>query len=227
MFVGKKYGTFVIGSTFLVLVFIFSAMIVLLLTLNLWIVEEGMLSKLGIASSITGLFVGTFIAIWLINRDRNRKLEENNNYKEGLLVNLQGVILAVQQSIFNYAAGSAPEDLSRIIKSCEEDFKYWQGLIEKINFNPFVPIKIRSSVAHFFHQGIKPLYSPSFVFLKDDNSYLKNTFLNLLDRIVHTPYIQNDKDPEIQRLLKMVDESIQLVNDAAAITPKRNDIRRT
>ena len=224
MFIEKKYGTVVIGSTFLVFVFSLGAAITLLLTLNLWVMEEDMLSKLGTASSITGLFVVTFIAIWLISRDRNRKLDENNNYKEWLLVNLQGVILAVQQSIFNYAAGQTPEDLSRIIKSCEDDFNYWKGLIEKINFNPFVPIKIRSSVAHFFHQGIKPLYSPSFVFLKDDNSFLEKTFLDLLDRIVHTSYIQNDKDPEIQHLLKMVDESIQLVKDAAAITPKRDDV---
>lgn len=224
MFVKKKYGTIVIGSSFLAFIFSLGAIVTLILTLNLWFAEEDMLSKLGTASSITGLLVGTFIAIWLINRDRNKKLEENNNYKEWLLVNLQGVIFAVQQSIFNYATGSTGDELSRIIKSCEDDFNYWKGLIEKINFNPQVPIKIRSSVAMFFHQGIKPLYSPSFVFLKDDDSYLKNTFLNLLDRIVHTPYIQNDKDEEIQRLLKMVDESIQLVKDAAALTPKRDEI---
>jgi len=223
MFIRRKFGTIVIGSTFLVFMFSISAIITLILTLNLWILEEDMLSKLGIASSITGLFVGTFIAIWLINRDRNRKLEENNNYKEWLLVNIQGVIRAVQQSIFNYAAGHTPEKLVQIIKACENDFKYWQGMIEKINFNPLVPIKVRSSVAFFFHQGIKPLYSPSFVFLDDNNSYLKNTFLNLLDRIVHTPYIQNDKDPEIQRLLKMVDDSIRMVEDAAALTPRRNE----
>ena len=183
---------------------------------------QTLLSKLGTASSITSIFVGTFIAIWLINRDRNRKLEENNNYKEWLLVNIQGVIFAVQQSIYNYAAEHTLEKLLDIIKSCESDFKYWQGLIEKINYNQFVPIKFRSLVAHFFHQGIKPLYSPSFVFLEGYDRYLKNTFLDLLDKIFHTPYIQNDKDPEIQRLLKMVDESIQLVKDAAEITPRRN-----
>lgn len=221
MFIEKKFGTIVIGSTFLIFIFSIAAIITLFLTLNLWFIEENMLSKLGTASSITGLFVGTFIAIWLINRDRNRKLEENNNYKEWLLVNIQGVIFAVQQSISNYAAGHTSEKLSEIIKSCESDFKYWQGLIEKINFNPLVPIKIRSSVAFFFHQGIKPLYSPSFVFHNNENSYLKNTFLNLLDRIVHTPYIQNDKDPEIQRLLGMVDDSIQLVINAAAMNPRR------
>ncbi|MCH7969293.1 MAG: hypothetical protein IH841_08645, partial [Thaumarchaeota archaeon] len=84
MFIEKKYGTVVIGSTFLVFVFSLGAAITLLLTLNLWVMEEDMLSKLGTASSITGLFVGTFIAIWLISRDRNRKLDENNNYKEWL-----------------------------------------------------------------------------------------------------------------------------------------------
>jgi len=218
MFIEKKYGTVVIGSSFLVTMFCLGAFATLLFTWALWFEPDTMLSKLGTAASITGLFVGTFIATWLVNRDRNKRLEENHDYKEWLLANLQGVISAVYASIFNYGAGREGDELVKIIQSCKDDFDYWKGQIEKINFNPLVPIKIRSTVTLFFHQGVKLLLAPSFVFLEKDNGdFLKRTFLDLLDEIIHTPYIQNDKDVEIQRLLKMVDKSIDLVKQAAAL----------
>lgn len=222
MFIENKYGTIVIGSSFLVMMFSVGAFVTLLFTWNLWLESDSMLTKLGSASSITGVFVGTFIAIWLINRDRNKRLEENHDYKVWLLANLQGVILAVHASIFNYAAGKKNDDLVRIINSCKDDFDYWKGQIEKINFNPMVPIKIRSTVTMFFHQGVKPLLSPSLVFVGDDASFLKTTFLDLLDKIIHTPYIKNDKDAEIKHFLKMVDDCIKLLENAAAMKPENH-----
>jgi hypothetical protein len=221
MFIEKKYGTVVIGSSFLVTMFCLGTFATLVFTWTLWFESDTMLSKLGTAASITGLFVGTFIAIWLVNRDRNKRLEENHDYKEWLLANLQGVIMAVHASIFNYGTGRKGDELVQLIQSGKDDFDYWKGQIEKINFNPLVPIQIRSTVTMFLHQGEKPLLGPSFVFLENDNGhFLKRTFLDLLDKIIHTPYIQNDKDMEIQRLLKMTDKSIDLVKQAATLKPQ-------
>ncbi|MEX2193034.1 MAG: hypothetical protein WD717_06615 [Nitrosarchaeum sp.] len=223
MFIEKKYGTVVVGSSFLVTIFCLSSFVVLSFTWTLWFEFDSMLSKLGTGASVVGLFVGTFIAIWLINRDRNKRLEENHNYKEWLLVNLQGVIMAVQQSVFNYGTRRKEDDIIKIINLCKEDFDYWKGQIEKINFNPLVPIKIRSTVTMFFHQGVKPLLNPNMVFL-EDGLFLKRTFLDLLDKIIHTSYIHNDKDAEIQRLLKMVDECTDLLKQAAALKPKTHSM---
>ena len=46
-------------------------------------------------TSIGGVFLGTYIAVWLINQNRTRKIEENYFYKVSVLASVQGILNAV------------------------------------------------------------------------------------------------------------------------------------
>lgn len=191
--------------------------IAFVLTVDLWIGEDSNLTKMGTASSLTGVFLGTYIAIWLINRDRNKRLEENHVYKVSLLVNLQGIAYAVHQAIYQYSSKKeilddkeSYEKLTKALESQADTFKYWAHLIEQINTNTFVPAKIRTTVALLLHQGIKPIYNPEFAL--DGDSFLHVTFLGPISSIIESPYVKDDKDETVKHYLEGVRKSLDHIN---------------
>ena len=57
--------------------------------------SDTLLTKIGTVTSIGGVFLGTYIAVWLINQNRTRKIEENYFYKVSVLASVQGILNAV------------------------------------------------------------------------------------------------------------------------------------
>lgn len=147
----------------------------------------------------------------IIENEHNEKLEksqeENHIYKVSLLHDLDSMLMSVYSSIATFGnkeAGTISEGES--IESQHqfmEDYIYWSNRISTINSNTYVPAEIRSSVSMLLHQGIKPITSPASV-LKYD--FLKKTLFNILDRIIESKYMTEDKDKEIQRRLKSIQQ---------------------
>jgi len=101
MFIKKKYGIILVGTPFLIIIFTLVGLVVYGLTSNLWSENSPMLSKIGIGTSIIGVFLGTFIAIWLINRDKVKNIEEQHVYKVAVLHDLSTMIISVQQALYH------------------------------------------------------------------------------------------------------------------------------
>lgn len=128
------------------------------------------------------------------------------------MFNLEGIIHAVQNTLFNYITKESDAALERVIKNNTDDFQYWTHLIEQINTNTFAPAIMREHVALLLHQGIKPITSPQFA--SDERyRYLDRVFLAPLSRIIDSNYFRNDRDTTIQHYLKNVDQSRKLLLD--------------
>lgn len=203
-----------VDTEFLSTVFVIGGVILFLLTQNLWFNTESILTKIGSAASIIGVFVGTFIAVWLINRDHIKRIAENNHYKVSLLVNLVGISNSVVMTLtFFQADRENQEENSRVVEAQIKNYEYWAHLIEQINTNIMVPAEIRTSVAHLLHQGIKPI---SFVNIGGyDSSFLHVTFLGPLNSIIESDYIAKDNDSEVQHFLKMVQKNREMLENIA------------
>ena len=212
MFIKREYGRILIGTLFLVTIFAIAGLIVFGFTLDLWYDEQPLISKVGTGTSIMGVFLGTFIAIWLMNRDRIKKIEEQHVYKVDILHNLSSLVISVQQGLFHAkTSGNTPTEIVKFADNKIDDYKYWGNLILGVNNNDRIPPKIRDSVRLFLQQGIKPL--TSIMTASNDTKFVETTFLEPLDRIIDSDFLTKDNDDSVKHFLKTIKHARKTVKD--------------
>ena len=126
--------------------------------------DDTLLAKVGTMTSIGGVFLGTYIAIWLINQNRTKNIMENYFYKVSILTStseiLNGVILFIEDTkselrrhqIDEYRVEEYPEVVPKF-------FEYSKDLAEIINSNTLVPADIRTDVVSLLQHGAQFNYS--------------------------------------------------------------------
>lgn len=210
-YIEKKYGHYLIKDILLTMIFVIVFIVVLALLKPYWDTgDDTILAKVGTITSITGVFLGTYIALWLIIQSKTKKIEENYFYKISFLINVQGMLSSIQQMNFNLKVGEKfgttdIEKIENIRKSLYEEFEYWKKQLEKINSNTSVPADIRTRVDMLIHQGIKPI-SFANQDLKLQKKMVENTLLNPLSHLIDSKYFTDDKDSQIKHYLKQVVE---------------------
>lgn len=217
-YIEKKYGHYLIKDILLTLIFVMAFIVVLVLLKSyLDTGDDSILGKVGTMTSITGVFLGTYIALWLIIQSKTKKIEENYFYKISFLTNVQGMLSAVQQMNFNLKTeekfgASNEHKIENIRKSLYEDFEYWKNQLEKNNSNTSVPADIRTRVDMLIHQGIKPISFAN----KDLNlqkKMVENTLLNPLHHLIDSKYFTDDKDVQVKHYLNQVVEwRVMIIN---------------
>lgn len=169
-------------------------------------------------TSITGVFLGTYIALWLIIQNRSKKIEENFFYKISFLTNVQGMLHPIYQISFKIKIESEHEtndikSIQNIRQSLIEEFDYWKTQLEKINSNTSVPADIRTGVDMLIHQGIKPITFAN-MDIKLHHKMVKSTLLDPLNRLIGSSYFVNDKDTQVQHYLKQVSDWENKINES-------------
>ena len=118
--------------------------------------DDTLLAKIGTISSIAGVFLGTFIAVWLINQNRTRKIEERHFYKASLLLNTSIILNGVINFLELLKNGTEKEKIEKIVNKKEaatNRFKIYGGNIKIINSNTLIPASIRGNVDIFLLDG--------------------------------------------------------------------------
>ena len=218
-YVKKKYGHYLIKDILLTMIFVMVFVVVLALLKPYWDAEDDtILTKVGTVTSITGVFLGTYIALWLIIQSRTKRIEENYFYKISFLTNVQGMLHSIQQMNFNIKVEKKfgtkdVENMQNIQKSLYEEFEYWKNQLEKINSNTSVPADIRTRVDMLIHQGIKPI-SFANQDLNLQKKMVENTLLNPLTNLINLKYFTNDKDSQVKHYLKQVVDWRDMIVDS-------------
>ena len=211
LFIERKYGKFLIGTSFLIFCFVIAGIIFTYTSYSLWSdFQDSTLSKIGIGTSLTGVFLGTFIAAWLINRDRTKNIEEQHVYKVDVLHNLDGIVLAVQRGLHEAMTKVDTADvIQKTVDYQIDEYKYWANLIRNVNTNSYIPSTIRIAMELFLREGIKPLTSVWTA--SKDKEFVKTTMLNRLDQFIDSDFVSKDNDKTVQHYLKNVKESRNLL----------------
>ena len=225
IYIKKKYGRYTVNEPFLVVIFLLVFVFVITMFIGLWMDEiESYLSKIGTFTSITGVFLGTFIAAWLINQNRNKSIEENFFYKIEFLRNLHGILNAIFGMCFQIKAETHlgtndVEKITEVRKQAIEEFRYWEGQINKINSNPHIPAYMRSQIALFLHQGIKPIAN-AVLDMELQRRHTQTTLLTPLQRIFSDPYFVDESEEEIVHELKQCNEWKDMIANAISTINK-------
>ena len=114
--------------------------------------DDTLLAKIGTISSIAGVFLGTFIAVWLINQNRARKIEERYFYKANLLLNTSIILKGVINFLELLKNGTEEEKREKIVNKKEaatNRFKIYGGNIKIINSNTLIPASTRMNIDNF------------------------------------------------------------------------------
>ena len=170
--------------------------------------SDALLTKIGTVTSIGGVFLGTYIAAWLINQNRTRRIEENYFYKVSLLVDMQSILHDVNHTLskIKYEKAHEKMDAHKIVelqKSGAEAFEYHKSQIEIINSNTFIPADIRAAVMLLVEQGIKSITVPS-GYSGVQEIVVRRTLLRHLNRVIDSKYFTKDRDEDVQKMLKEV-----------------------
>ena len=170
--------------------------------------DDTLLAKIGTMTSIGGVFLGTYIAVWLINQNRTRNIEENYFYKVSFLVNAQEMLHAVYliSSGIEIELENIKEDEEKIEilqRSTERYFECHKNQIEMINFNIFVPAYIRADVKLLLREGAKFIITPSENWVRQKSVVLKG-LLPFLNKVIDSSYFASKRDKVIQKNLDRV-----------------------
>lgn len=199
------------GTSFLILCFVVAGFIFIITSYSLWSnFQDSTLSKIGTGTSLTGVFLGTFIAVWLINRDHTKNIEEQQVYKVDVLHNLDGIVLAVQQGL--HAAITRVDTADAIQKTVNyqiDEYKYWANLIRNANTNSYIPPTVRIAMELFLREGIKPLTSVWTA--SKDKEFVNTTMLNRLNQFIDSDFVSKDNDKSVQHYLENVQKSRNLL----------------
>ena len=163
----RKYGRLVVGNILITAFFGGAFVFVLVFSWPpLAASSDTLFTKIGTMTSIGGAFLGTYIAVWLINQNRTRRIEENYFYKVSVLASIQGILDAVL--LLNLRLKDETENrekdassLEMVRNLCTKDFEHHKDQIKVINTNTSVPADIRAAVMMLVEQGIKSMIVPS------------------------------------------------------------------
>ena len=168
-----------------------------------------------VVSAVVGL-MGLFIAIWLANRERNKRITENHFYKMQILWHIWRMLDIVMSHYLQWDLNDALERLDKLDKSKEEtdrdlremsitEYDYHKSQIEMLNVNAHVPADVRHNVLLLMRDGRVPLtwYHPRAQ--PGSNVQLaEKDLLNPLGVLIDSEYFTKDSNSDIQDWLTNV-----------------------
>ena len=233
----RKYGRLLIGSTYIAAFFGGAFLFVVVFSWSLLVTDnDTLLTKIGTMTSIGGMFLGTYIAVWLINQNRTRRIEENYFYKISFLADMEGVISTMyllfraiedaresekihdekttelQEQNVRIDEKTSTEIITELQEQGRIHFKYYIDQIKIINSNILIPVHTRAAVKILVEQGNKSL-----VFDLGRSGGLdvliKDTLILSLNDVIDTGYFIKDQDKYVQNMLKDVKTSQQRIEN--------------
>ena len=203
----REYGKFVMSSWHILAFFggVFSLVFVFSWSL-LVASDDTLLAKIGTISSIAGVFLGTFIAVWLINQNRTRKIEERHFYKASLLLNTSIILNGVINFLELLKNGTEKEKREKIVNKKEaatNRFKIYGSNIKIINSNTLIPASIRGNVDIFLLDGELSFVEHT---ASEDtfNASVRDMLLCPLNRILAEDFFIDDTSKGVKEVLQIV-----------------------
>ena len=202
----KKYGRWLVSNLSIAMVFVTVFIpVVIFVGCFLNTDEDTTLAEIGTMTSITGVFLGTFIAVWLVNRDHTRMIKEVFFHKTHVLECIESMLFDMNQ-FYGKSYEDNEIDNTKKTKILEYDRNVividHRQQIKIINSNVFIPIDIRFNVKSFLCQGItfiRFFSKPS----GEEKQHLETAF-GFLDSVTDSKYFKDEKDKEIQTGLERV-----------------------
>ena len=199
----KDYGRYLVQNRFLVMMFACAFVIIYLTILfHLLPLLTESNSTIGTTISLVGVFIGTYIAIWLINQKRIKTIEENHFYKIEILISIKSTLRSVDEfnnKVKNMIDTEKTETYDAAKRLYGVLFSRYERLIISVNSNTFVPVDIRTGIETLLLiYGVitASLNTPqiSFIGLKSN--------LELRRDIFNSKYFTADNDELVQKHLK-------------------------
>ena len=202
----RNYGRLLIGSLFIAAFFLGTFLLIVVCSLPLLMgSNDTLLTKIGTMTSIGGVFLGTFIALWLINQNRTRRIGEAYFYKMQLLANLHSLLQEMSIFFDDIKMMNDKErnwnEVNRRMEIGRKDFKNHVLEIKSINSNDFIPADIRTSVNLLLQHGEKSFGAIRTV-KENQRLWVKQFLLRHLDNVLQSDYFAADGSDDVQNLLK-------------------------
>ena len=199
----KKYGRTLTYDRFLIVVFVI-AFIVMYTTIFLLPPLAGSDNTTGTIISLVGVFIGTYIAIWLINQKHIKTIEENFFYKMQILLTINSTLRSMSR--FNDRVEGTIDMKKREAynkdKYMYKDlFSRYEEYIILANSNTLVPVDTRNAITAMLLQIYGfievSLNEPqlSFIMMGKKLPTYQNTVFN-------SEYFTTDCDEQVQAQLK-------------------------
>ncbi len=198
-------------------------------TLVLWVVGvsgiAAALFRLEIMVSMIVGLLGLFIALWVINRERNKKITEGYFYKTGILEHVERMMGAV--STFYLEVKYMDPSLMALEKESERGtllefsepkvnelkdremshWEYYQRLAEMININTVVPAEVRVDVSVFLRRGSMAITKYLWNNLNGNKLTIQYQLLKKLDKVIGSDYFTGDSTDEVENYLRSINGS--------------------
>ena len=166
--------------------------------------------------SAVGL-LGLFIALWLANRERNKKITENHFYKLQILWHVCRMLdnVGAHFGQWENIDQSKPQDASNesndeVIQEMRQasvsEYYYHKNQIEMLNVNTYVPADVRHCVLLLLRTaGISLWWYHPRAQTESNIRTVTVKLLNPLDQLISSEYFTEERDGEVRKWLKKVD----------------------
>ena len=206
----RNYGRLLIGSLLIAAVFLGAFLLIVALLLPLLMgSNDTLFTKIGTMTSIGGVFLGTYIALWLINQNRTRRIEEAYFYKMQLLANLYSLLQDISIFFDDIKKTNDEEknwdEINRRIEIGRKDFKNHALEIKSINSNEFIPANIKTSVNLLLKRG-EQSFAAIRTAKKNQRLWVEQFLLRHLDNVLQSDYFAADGSDDVQNLLNEIRE---------------------
>lgn len=177
-----------------------------------------------VISSMVGL-LGLFIALWIVNRERNKKITENHFYKVQILWHIWKMLSDIEIYYLQFKVNDHEERSGNLDKPKEEANKDMKKVsisvydlherqIETLNVNTYVPADVRHNVLRLLRDGIGSIlhYDPRF---RHDLNVctVEERLLNPLDVLIDLEYFTGDRSSDVRRWLGDVKSMRRAIKD--------------
>ena len=201
----NKCGAFVLEDRYFALVYWLGVIFFLFL---LYICNVISFNPEIIISLLLG-FLSVCIALWIVNRNRNKSITENHFYKLHILYNLGRMLdnLSAFPEEFKFLAETGQlgdvnnvknKNVKKFRKSRVSEYQYHKAQIEILNTNMYVPADIKHNVFKLIRTGGIPTkrYHPN-ADKKSNNNTLRIQSLKPLDALIDSEYFRNDSNKSV------------------------------
>lgn len=168
-----------------------------------------------VVSAIVGL-LGLFIALWLANRERNKRITENHFYKMQILWHIWRILDIVSSHYGRWDINDLMEQVGKLDEPREEvdrdlrrmsnyEYDYHKSQIEILNVNAYVPADVRHNVSLLVRTARMPItwYHPHAQPESNINS-AKKDLLGPLGVLMDSEYFTGDRNSDIREWLTNV-----------------------
>ena len=168
-----------------------------------------------VVSAVVGL-LGLFIAIWLANRERNKRITENHFYKVQILWHVWRMLGTVESHYTLWDTNDSLERFGKLAKPREEmgrdlremsisEYDYHKSQIETLNANTYVPADVRHNVLMLVRTGRMPIWWYHPHAQPGSNAYLaEKDLLDPLGVLIDSEYFTGDRSSDIREWLVSV-----------------------